>query len=81
MRKFKFYIPCLAVAAFLVAGNFLPSSSSQPITAYPHVQAINPDDPGGLFIIDTKWIFPMKTSMDSDGGHKVMDDLLANYGQ
>lgn len=81
MQKTKIYIPCVVAAALLLAGNFLPPPSSQPIAAYPHVQAIGPDVPGGLLIIDKKWIFPTESSTLSGEARQTVDDVLAIYGQ
>lgn len=81
MQKTKIYIPCVVAAALLFAGNFLPKSSSQPIAAYPHVQAIGPDDPGGLLIIDKKWIFPTNAGFGRSDAGQTVDDVLAIYGQ
>lgn len=81
MQKIKFYLPCLAASVALFAGNFLPTTSSQPLTDYPHAQVSGPDDPGGLLIIDKKWIFPTRTNPAKPEVQNTVNEVLAIYGQ
>lgn len=79
MNTVKISLLCVVASALLLAGNLSHRSPSNPLAAYPQVQLDESDDPGGLFIIRKKWLFP--TDPDNPLMDREVSDVLSLYGQ
>ena len=81
IHKFKFFVPSVACAGLLVAGNFSPHSLSRPLTDYPSIAGQFDVDSGGLLIVDKKWLFPTEGVAMTPDEQGTANEVLARYGQ
>ncbi|WP_262249838.1 hypothetical protein [Parapedobacter soli] len=80
MRKTKVPVSALAITGLLVSAMFLPTAATSPQFNHEILRSADGDDPGGFFILDTKWIFYRPTvSGPTDAG--IAEDILSKYGQ